>query len=193
MTIQQLSAQTVKVQISQDELHQMLGADAPQQDSGRFLSMIAVMLTQAELVSRIPFSAHPVTAEMLKGPEGGLTVYFSLTPQKQHAGKKTASFAALFPDEQAAAKCCKRLMSEQSVIIQSSCHLLDHAWILSVKAVRTGASCLRHILLEYGQPFRMSRMNRARLSEYGTPVCINQAVQQLAERADSAAQQRDSL
>ena len=187
MTVHRLSAQSVKVQLSADELKLFLPDSTPNPDSPQMLRLISFMLTRAEASSGIPFSSLPVTVEMLAAPEGGLTVYFTAQTLPDTASgnghSKTTRLAARFPDESALHTCCTQLHRQQSEILNSALYRYRTSWILTLKAKRRSASRLHHLLLEYGTPFRLSSINRARLSEYGECLYEKDAVTCMCERA----------
>ena len=67
MTVNRLSAQSVKVQLTADELTVFLYDPAQPPDSPQMLRLISFMLAKAELASGIPFSSLPVTVEQMCG------------------------------------------------------------------------------------------------------------------------------
>ena len=181
MTVHRLSAQSVKVQLSADELKLFLsepvftGASSP-----RMMRMIALLLAKAEASTGIPFSALPVTVELLALPQGGMAVYFTAQRKPQpttSAGKaRTARIAAQFPGRDTLFACCTQLVRRNREILSSSLYHCGAGWILMLKLPRGSSAGMHRILLEYGAPFRLSAVNRARLSEYGTLVYEKDAV-----------------
>ncbi|MBQ8920862.1 MAG: adaptor protein MecA [Oscillospiraceae bacterium] len=181
MTVHRLSAQSVKVQLSADELKLFLtepvltGTASP-----RMMRLIALLLAKAEASTGIPFSALPVTVELLALPQGGLAVYFTAqrtpVPARGSAKAKTTRIAAQFGDRSALRSCCMQLHRRKKAILNSSLYRFDAAWILTLKLPRGTSAGLHRLLLEYGAPFRLSAINRARLSEYGTCVYEKDAV-----------------
>jgi hypothetical protein len=170
MTVHQLSAACVKVQVTAEE-YQVYAA----REEG-MLRLIAQMLSQAERISRIPFSRMPVTAELRSMPDGGLSAYFSVQtvrPQRTHW------LAARFPAVCDAAQCCRQLLPLNGEIMQSMLYQDTAGCVLTLKAPRTGSAAVRHILLEYGRPFRLTQIARARLNEYGTVLHAEHAVERL--------------
>lgn len=180
MTVQRLSASAVKVQISADELHIFLPDDPQDPDSPQMLRMLSFMLEKAEAVSGIAFSSQPVTVELLRIQDGGLAVYFSVRtdrseqkPAKPHIIRLAAQFAE--PDM--LRQCCKLLKNEQENIRSSVLYQYQAQWILTLKLKQQiRVSAIHHILLEYGKPFRLSALNRARLAEYGIRIFDQNAV-----------------
>lgn len=183
MTVQRLSANAVKVQISADELRIFL-PDSPQTpDSPQMLRMLSFMLAKAEAVSGIAFSALPVTVELLRNKDGGLAAYFSVQAEKPetHPYKPhTVRLAAQFAEPDMVRQCCGLLKNEQESIRSSVLYKYRTQWILTLRLKQLRASAIRHILLEYGKPFRLSAMNRARLAEYGVCIFGQNAVLQAA-------------
>ncbi len=187
MTVTQLSARSVKVQLTADELQFFLHGETPPADSPQMLRLLAYMLMHAEAASGIRFSELPVTVELIAVSDGGLIAYFTAqisgqTKQHKHPSK-TVRLAARFSDYKVLSACCRQLMQEQSHIISSSLHQFDAQWILSLKLNRNGASRAHHLLLEYGKPYRSSALNKARLSEYGKCVYETDAVSAVANAA----------
>lgn len=178
MTIQQLSAQAVKIQLTAEELHHLLRQNELNGDSPRLPDLIAFLLVQAEFASQIPFSQSAVQVELMQDSTGGLTVYFSAEPRSAHkSGGRTVRLGARFPDYAALRACCQKLRDEESVILSSSLYRYRGEHVLLLRLVRTGAALPHHLLLEYGHPFRLSPMNRARLTENGSLIYPNDAVQ----------------
>ena len=179
MTVQRLSAQSVKVQLTADELTVFLyDPDAPP-DSPQVLRLISFMLSKAELATGIPFSALPVTVELLTAGDGSLSAYFTAqsTPAPQQRPPKTVRLAARFSDRSTLKHCCCLLREKQDAILSSRLYEYRRQFILTLKLKRTGAMPVQHLLSEYGRPFRLSPLNRARLSEYGSCLCEQDAVQ----------------
>ncbi len=178
MTVQQLSAQSVKVQLTADELTVFLyDPDAPP-DSPQVLRLISFMLSKAELATGIPFTAHPVTVELLTARDGSLSAYFTVqsAPAEKPKQAKTVRLAARFPDRSTLKSCCRLLREKQDAIISSRLYEYRCQFILTLKLRRAGAATVQHLLSEYGRPFRLSPLNRARLSEYGSCLCEQDAV-----------------
>lgn len=183
MTVQRLSERSVKVQISADELRIFLPDEPQTPDSPQMLRMLSFMLAKAEAVSGIAFSALPVTVELLKNQDGGLAVYFSIqtNPQERHSAKPhTIRLAAQFAEPDMVRQCCLLLKKEQENIRSSVLYKYHANWVLTMKLKQIRASAIHHILLEYGKPFRLSALNRARLAEYGTCIFGQDAVLQAA-------------
>lgn len=173
MTVHQLSAACVKVQVTAEE-YQVYAA----RKEG-MLRLTAQMLSAAERISRIPFSQMPVTAELFSMTDGGLSAYFSVHAAPQRM--RTHWLAARFPSVSDAARCCRQLLPLNGEIMQSVLYGEGGGCVLTLKAPRTGAPALRHILLEYGRPFRLTQIQRARLNEYGTVIHAENAVEKCAQ------------
>lgn len=180
MTIQQLSAQAVRVQLTAQELHRYVSKKPPAADAPGWLPLIAWLLRQAEAASGIPFSGNAVAVELIPDAHGGITVYFSLhrsTRQMPGSPGRSVRLAARFPDLRTLSACCRRLAEESAVIAGSRLYRCQGEYILMLRMLRTGAAMPHHLLLEYGAPFRLSAMNRARLSEHGECIYDRDAVQ----------------
>ena len=180
MTIQQLSARSVKVHIHAEELRTLMisGSDP---ESMQILDLIGLMLTQAEAFSRIPFSVSTVSVEILTDSAGGLTAYFSLERQAETVPRtSTLHLSAAFPDKQTIRACCRRFSGDKHPILGSTAYQYKDCWILILKLMRSDAAQPYHLLLEYGRPFRLTPLNRARLSEYGKCLFRRNAVEHFA-------------
>ncbi len=180
MTVERLSESSVKVQISADELRIFLPDEPRTPDSPQMLRMLSFMLEKAEAVSGIAFSALPVTVELLKNQDGGLAVYFSIRENQQQS-QRTAKphiirLAAQFDEPDMLRQCCILLKQELEHIRSSVLYQYQANWVLTMKLKQARASAIHHILLEYGKPFRLSALNRARLAEYGTLIFEQNAV-----------------
>lgn len=176
MTVQQLSAQSVKVQLTADELTVFLyDPDAPP-DSPQVLRLISFMLSKAELATGIPFTEHPVTVELLTARDGSLSAYFTLQSAPAKKQPKTVRLAARFTDRSTLKSCCRLLREKQDAILSSRLYEYRCQFILTLNLRRAGAVPVQHLLSEYGRPFRLSPLNRARLSEYGSCLCEQDAV-----------------
>ncbi len=181
MTVHRLSAQSVKVQLSADELKLFLsepvfsGAASP-----RLMRLIALLLAKAEASTGIPFSALPVTVELLALPQGGMAVYFTVQRNPMQKGgsarKKATRIAAQFAEYSALRTCCMQLSHRADAILNSSLYRCNTAWILTLKLRRGSSAGLHRLLLEYGAPYRLTAVNRAKLSEYGTCLYERDAV-----------------
>ncbi|MBP0968405.1 MAG: adaptor protein MecA [Oscillospiraceae bacterium] len=179
MTVQRLSAQSVKVQLTADELTVFLyDPDAPP-DSPQMMRLISFMLSRAELASGIPLTEMPVTVELLTAADGSLSAYFTVQsePEKKQKPPKTVRFAARFSDRSTLKRCCVLLRARQEAILSSKLYEYRRQYVLTVRLKRSGAMQVHHLLLEYGRPFRMSALNRARLAEYGSCIFEQDAVQ----------------
>lgn len=184
MTIHRLSASSVKVQLSAEEMRVFLPEEQRTPDSPQVLRMLSFLMAKAEAVSGIAFSAKPVTVELMTAQDGSLAAYFTVQeqPPETKAGKqRTIRLAARFAGCEQLLACCKLLKSEQNAIRSSVLYKVKAQWILTVKLRHTRAAAIRHILLEYGSPYRLTAINRARLSEYAVCICDQDAVQQIAD------------
>lgn len=179
MTVNRLSAQSVKVQLTADELTVFLYDPAQPPDSPQMLRLISFMLAKAELASGIPFSSLPVTVELLTANDGSLSAYFTVQTEQPQPKKqpKTVRLAAKFPDRSTLQRCCSLLRQQKEAILSSMLYEYRRQWILSLKLKRERAMPVHHVLLEYGKPFRLSPLNRARLSEYGSCIYEKDAVE----------------
>ena len=110
MTVQRLSAYSVKVQLSAEELRVFMPDEPRTPDSPQMLRMLSFMLAKAESVSGIAFSALPVTVEVISAQDGSLAVYFSVAEEsklpapEQH--QRVIRIAARFTDSALLRQCC---------------------------------------------------------------------------------------
>ena len=182
MTIQRLSAGSVKVQLSADEVNVLLPGSARSPESPQMLRLISFMLEKAEAASGIPFSALPVTVELLTAADGSLAAYFTAKtedPQQKKHEPKIVRLAAKFAEETPLRQCCKLLFDESEALRNSMLYRYQAQFVLYLKVKREKSACIRHILAEHGSAFRLSALNRARLSEYGSCLLEKDAVQKI--------------
>lgn len=185
MTVHRLSPRSVKVLISAEELHTFFSEPVTAPDSPQMMRLLALMLAHAEHTSGIPFSALPVTVELLSAQDGSLAAYFtaqSPQPETKHRSRRSGSLrlAAKFHEHTVLAQCCSQLRQHPESIRQSELYQYAGEYVLTLRLDRKNAKSVHHILLEYGTPFRLSAMNRARLSEYGICLCAENAVAETA-------------
>lgn len=182
MTVQRLSAYSVKVQLSQEELRVFLPDEPRTPDSPQMLRMLSFLLSKAEAVSGIAFSSLPVTVELMTAQDGSLAAYFTVqeTYSAKPKGKpRDIRLAAQFPERDPLYACCVLLKDEKESIRSSLLYRSASCWILTLRLRHARAAAIRHILLEYGRPYRLSPLNRARLSEYCECIYRQNAVEQI--------------
>ncbi|MBR6107789.1 MAG: adaptor protein MecA [Oscillospiraceae bacterium] len=180
MTVQRLSAQSVKVQLSADELRLFLPETDAGNESPQMLRLISFMLAKAEAASGIAFSELPVTVELLTAPQGGLAAYFTVQvpPGAVPGGGqlRAVRIAARFSGDDALYRCCRQLAQHSSELQASALYRFREGYVLVLKLKHSHTGSLHHILMEFGRPFRLSLLNRARLAEYGTCLSEQDAV-----------------
>ena len=183
MTIQRLSAYSVKVSLSAEELRVFCPDEGWSPESPQTAGMLSFLLAKAEAVSGIAFSALPVTAELICAKDGSLAVYFTVQeqPAAQQSKKHSVRLAARFSDPEALRACCIQLEKQQKAVRSSMLFRYHREWILSLRLRREGTTAVRHILLEYGSPYRLSALNKARLAEYGSCVFSQDAVRRIIQ------------
>ncbi len=180
MVIEKLSAQTAKIKLTGQELACI--REEMQAESVWLPKVAAVLMQQAEIAVGIPFSQNPVAVELLSDAEGGAAVYFSILRREPvRENRRTVRLAARFPDRASASMCAGQLLRNQNFILRSEAYTLGREWILCVKMIRSGASVLHHVLLEYGKPYRLTPVSLSRLTEHGVCQYADNAVRQLAE------------
>ena len=173
MTIHQLSAACVKVQVTAEEYNTHAGSRQG------MLCLIARMLSEAERISRIPFTRLPVAAELLAMPDGGISAYFSV-----RRSPRTCWLAARFPDAGTVRVCCRLIAPHLPQILHSMLYRGRAGYVLTLKMPRASSAAVRHILGEYGTPFRLTQITRARLTEYAVLLHAEQAVQNVIRNAE---------
>lgn len=185
MTVNRLSAQSAKVQLTSEELRIFLTGPDDDPGSPQMLRLISFLILKAESVTGIPFSALPVTVELLRAQDGGLAAYFTAEKPADPAADtpKTMRFAARFPDRKTLIRCCRILQKKQDALLTSRLYRYQAFLILELKSRHLHAGTLRHLLLEFGAPFRLSVMNRAVLSEYGECIYERDAVARILAEA----------
>lgn len=184
MTINQLSAQSVKVQLTADELRMFLPEKEQDTDSPQMLRLISMLLMKAEHYSAIPFSELPVTVELLGAPDGGLVAYFTAQlPQdtaKRGRAKNARKLAAEFSDTGDLRACCVRLCMYNEALSASVLYRYHGCYILILRLKHGKSELPRHLMLEYGRPYRLTGITSARLEEYGRLICGEDAVEAVA-------------
>ena len=176
MTIQRLSAESVKIQLSAAELKPVLEDAAGNADSPQMLRLISALLRKAEEMFAIPFSAHPVTVELLAAPDGGLEVYLTMQrPLPERPPSGTIRLSARFRERDTLRRCCIHLM-QGGGITQSMLYRHADCYVLSLRVKRGNAARIRHILTEFGMLYPLSAVNRARLAEFGRVLVQQDAV-----------------
>ena len=179
MTMEQLSAYTVKIQLSQEELPLLLPQGTYSSDSEPVLHMISFLLTRAEAFTGIPFTQQQVTAELLSASDGGLILYLTAMDHSPPMPKKAAGYkphktkriAAAFVDRIPLQQCCTVLQHSLPQIPASRLYQLQQQWILLLQIHTQNESCCKHILQEYGRLYPHSPLQLAQLDEYG--ICLH--------------------
>lgn len=181
MTIQKLSPESVKIHLSTEEMRSALHHQSG--GSNRMTKLIGTLMYQAESKSRIPFSQSQVSVELLTDNQGGMNVYFSLVRKNEGSGKKgKIHIAASFSDHAVLAQCCRRMMNERVSLKKSTIYQCENVWIIVLTVDKNSASYPYHMLMEYGRPYRMTSVNRARLSENSICLFKDHAVTQFASK-----------
>ncbi len=192
MTMEQLSAYTVKIQLAQEELPLLLPQGTYSSDSEPVLQMISFLSARAEAVTGIPFTRQPVTAELMSAADGGLILWLTAidhskplpkNPAKSKA-PKTKRIAAAFSDRIRLQDCCKVLRHSFPQIPASRLYQLKQQWILLLQIHTRNESCCRHILQEYGRAYPNSALRLAQLEEYGICLHAHDAVARILENGN---------
>ena len=132
MTMEQLSASTVKIQIEQEELPLLLPRDDTKDSAASLQRMLLFLLTRAESFSGIPFCSSKVTAELLSTPEGGAIVYLTAKGiRRPNAAVRAYSrIGAVFADAQTLRVCCNALLPCLAEETRSSLYRVKHGTLL---------------------------------------------------------------
>ncbi len=181
MTIQRLSAESVKIQLSAEELKPVMTAQEGGADSPQMLRLISALLRKAEEMFAIPFSENPVTVELFAAPEGGLVIYLTAQHpdlQGDHPQPQSGSLriSACFRERDHLRRCCTHLLRQSSGITQSILYRYAGSHVLYLRVRRGIAPRVKHILTEFGLLFPLSAVNRARLTEFGKIILPQNAV-----------------
>lgn len=184
MTMEQLSAYTVKIQIPPEELQMLIPPEETQQSTEQMQRMLVFLLTRAESFSGIPFRSSKVTVELLPTQEGGAIVY--LTAKLPSAPRCTiqarSRAAAMFADEQTLRRCCAALQCHMEQESSSSLYRVKGGWLLILSRLPANSRIPQHFLQEFGQPCVLSPPAMARLEEYGECVCRQDAIAWVASK-----------
>lgn len=178
MTMEQLSAYTVKIQVAPEELLMLLPPEEAGQSGEPMQRMLLFLLTRAEAFSGIPFRSSRVTAELLPTQEGGAIIYLTAkqTRAPRYAVRASSRAAALFADEPTLRRCCGALKPHLKQDTLSSLYRVTRGWLLVLRRLPAGSKAARHLLREFGTPCVMSPQALARLEEYGECLCRHNAV-----------------
>ena len=131
-----------------------------------------------ERASALDIRSKIIIAVVLTARDGSLSAYFTVQnePAPKSKPAKTICAAARFPDRGTLKRCCGLLREQQDAILSSRLYEYRRQYVLSLKLKRAGAMPVQHLLSEYGRPFRLSPLNRARLAEYGSCICEQNAL-----------------
>lgn len=174
MTIEQLSADTVKIELSAEELslpyHNVVShpADDPMQQ------LLLFLIQRAEVFSGIPFCSRQVTAELLPTVENGMIVY--LTASKPRPKENHTQAAAVFADMHTLKACCRALRPYLSPQSHSSLYEAAGGRLLVLSHLTTAHRAPQHLLREYATLLPVTKRNLARLEEYGHCICKHNAI-----------------
>lgn len=185
MTLEQLSPQTVKVQLAPSELAVFLqepqGYDT---DSPQMLRLISFLIAKAELFCEVPFSQGQVTVELFATEEGGLTVYLSCC-QAPHSRRRekshAAQYAGAFAAEDDLRSYCRQLLAADIHLCESSLYRFENHYVLLLRLNGKARNFPQYLLAEYGQPLAVTALLRAKLAEFGECLLEKNAVHQLAD------------
>ena len=188
MTMEQLSAQTVKIQLSLTELKVFLhDSQDISPNSPQMLRLISFLLAKSELYCEIPFSEGQVTVELLSASDGGLIFYFTCCPnipKQQKKNSHAVRYLSMFPLYADLQECCKQLLKHEIQCANSRLYQCKSGWVLLVHPNGKKNTVCQHLLAEYGTPLPDSPLLRARLEEYGRCLYEKNAAAAIAAESD---------
>ncbi len=164
MTFEQLSADTVKIELLAEELS-VFDRAARESTDDPLQHLLLFLIQRAEGFSGIPFCSRQVTAELLPTGENGMIVYLTAQQQKQNAHQRQA--AAVFTDEATLRACCKALKPYLTPQTQSSLYETAGGTLLVLTHLPQGNRTVQHLLREYAALQPVTKQTLARLEEYG--------------------------
>lgn len=173
MTIEQLSADTVKIELVAEELS-MLDRAAREQADDPMQQLLLFLIQRAEVFSGIPFCSRQVTAELLPTVENGMIVYLTAQQPKPKANHTQA--AALFADTHALKACCRALQPYLSAQTQSSLYDTAGGKLLVLSHLTPEHRAPQHLLREYATLQPVTKCTLAQLEEYGHCICKGDAI-----------------
>lgn len=184
MTLEQLSASTVKIQLSETEVSVFL-QDAQNYDpnSPQMLRLMSFLLAKAELFCEIPFSKGQVSVEMLNADDGGMIVYFSAVAEKQNAPFtqcKTTSLTGMFGSYTDLVDYCRQILHRKIKLSGSILYQIGSDYLLLMQFRGKQDDAALHLLLEFGNSVDTTPLLRARLAEYGVCLIDKNAVRRIA-------------
>lgn len=191
MTLEQLSAQTVKIQLSLTELKVFLH-DTQDMDpnSPQMLRLISFLLAKSELYCEIPFSEGQVTVELLSASDGGLIFYFTCCQENQKQQKKTNNtvwIASVFSAYEELHECCRQLQMQNIRQADSRLYQMPQRYVLLLHPSGKTAVICHHLLAEYGTTIPYSGLLRAKLEEHGKCLYEKNAVSKIAAESEQSA------
>ncbi len=173
MTFEQLSADTVKIELLAEELS-VLEKAARESAEDPMQQLLLFLIQRAEVFSGIPFCSRPVTAELLPANANGMVIYLTAQPPK-HKPNHTQT-AAVFVDKTTLTACCKALQPYLTPQTQSSLYESAGGTLLVLTHLPQGNRTVQHLLREYATLQPVTKQTLARLEEYGHCLCKRNAV-----------------
>lgn len=187
MTMEQLSMQTVKVQLSPTELQVFLhDTQDIDPNSPQMLRLISFLLAKSELYCEIPFSKTQVTVELLPASDGGLIFYFTCCEEadtKPRYHGKHIRLAGKFCQYSDLRECCRQILQNGIRCSDSSLYQISGSWILLLHLAGKYSGMAKHLLLEFGTLLPFSTLLRAGLEEHGTCIHRKQAAAKIVSDA----------
>ncbi len=177
MTFEQLSADTVKIELLHEEL--IMLPKAPQKDDNAPLQQLLLFLMQrAEVFSGIPFCSRQVTAELLSTAENGLIVYLTAQPPKQHKSNPMRA-AAIFNDAATLKACCSAMQPYLTQQTHSSLYDIAKGKLLVLSHLPQDHRVIQHLLREYAILQPVTKRTLTQLEEYGHCICKRNAIDKI--------------
>ncbi|MDD5947956.1 MAG: adaptor protein MecA [Oscillospiraceae bacterium] len=173
MTMEQLSADTVKIELAAEELS-MLDTAAREHADDPTQQLLLFLIQRAEVFSGIPFCSRQVTAELLPTVENGMIVYLTAQPPKPKTNHTRA--AAVFADAHTLKDCCRALQPYVSTQTRSSLYDTARGKLLVLSHLMQQHRAAEHLLREYATLQPVTRCTLAQLEEYGHCIFKRDAI-----------------
>ncbi len=173
MTIEQLSADTVKIELAAEELS-LLCCTAQIQAEDTMQQLLLFLIQRAECFSGIPFCSRQVTAELLPTTENGMIVYLTAIAPRHRENHTQA--AAVFTDMQTLKACCRALKPYLAPQTRSRLYETADGKLLVLSHLVQEHHAPQHLLREYASVRHITKRSLARLEEYGSCIFRQDAV-----------------
>ncbi len=185
MTIQQISASTVKIRLSAGELaayqvtFSMLGNASPET-----LAMLAVLISRAEAESTVSLRDSRIFVEAFACEDGSCLLYLSAVPKSaaERSGSRQAADVVLceFTEAAVLCDCCRRCLHAPVRIRRSACYQQNGVYRLVLRIRQEDRAQAERILGEYGHVLPATSLLLSLTLEHFACLCTGSAVPALA-------------